>query len=63
MQHLFETHSHETDTETDGEDRRHRNDRRGQSDRRKRDRRGSANFSQQPLLSEAEIAALLNGAR
>ena len=62
MDRFFEAHPHETDT-ANTDDRRNNNDRRMKSDRRNNDRRDSLNFRSQPLLSEAEISALLNGAR
>jgi hypothetical protein len=67
MQHIFEAHTRNTDDLNESvlgnDDRRDRNDRRGQADRRKKDRRGTADVSHLPLLTQDEIAALLNGAR
>ncbi len=73
MQDFYETQARHTDIVADGhntDDSRLNTDRRGHPDRRKRERRNSKSASKssasatlQPLLTQAEIAALLRGAR
>ena len=72
MQDFYDTQARHTDLVADGHDTDSRlnTDRRAHPDRRKRERRNSKSASKssssatlQPLLTHAEIAALLRGAR
>ncbi len=60
MDRLFEAQPYAT-SPANADDRRNSNDRRTKPDRREQEPR-NANLRNQPLLSQAEIAALLNGA-
>jgi len=72
MQGFYGTHPRDTEIDMSGQDTdgRDSTDRRGHPDRRKKDRRGSKASSKssasgmwQPILTQAEIAVLLRGAR
>lgn len=71
MQGFYDAHARDTEIDMSGHDLDSYQtvDRRGHPDRRKRDRRkkedrkAATNALLQPILTEAEIAALLRGAR
>jgi len=72
MQGFYDAHARDTEIDMSGQDdgRHHTTDRRGHPDRRKKDRRNSKASAKtsstgmlQPILTQAEIAALLRGAR
>ncbi len=72
MQGFYDAHARDTEIDMSGQDTdgRQSTDRRGHPDRRKKDRRNSKASAKsssagllQPILTQAEIAALLRGAR
>ena len=72
MQGFYDAHIRDTEIDMSGQDTDGRNDadRRGHPDRRRKDRRNSKASSKasttgllQPILTQAEIAMLLRGAR